>query len=98
MKLWQRQIVIIAAVSRRMSFWIAREELYDHDKDPYEWTNLADDPAYSETVTALREQLPKDHVPLVKTKPFDFFSAFTKTYHQEFRDEKLIERIRRERN
>ena len=23
------------------------EELYDHDKDPYEWTNLANDPAFA---------------------------------------------------
>ena len=25
-----------------------KEELYDHDKDPYEWTNLATDPKYEE--------------------------------------------------
>ena len=29
------------------------EELYDHDRDPYEWTNLADDAQYAETKARL---------------------------------------------
>ena len=71
------------------------EELYDHDKDPYEWTNLAGDPAYSETVAALRKRLPNNHVPLVKTKPFDF-RAQSQKYYKDFRDKKLIERIKKD--
>ena len=59
------------------------------------WTNLASDPPYSGTVAALREQLPKDHAALVKTKPFDF-RARSQKYHKEFRDKKLIERIKRD--
>ncbi|MFM1904179.1 MAG: Choline-sulfatase [Planctomycetota bacterium] len=33
------------------------EELYDHDGDPYEWTNLAADPAQKSTVQHLRNML-----------------------------------------
>jgi len=33
------------------------EELYDHDRDPNEWTNLAGDPAHAETRKKLREEL-----------------------------------------
>jgi len=33
------------------------EELYDITKDPFEWTNLADDPAYAKVKTELRRQL-----------------------------------------
>lgn len=34
-------------------------ELYDHDRDPRELTNLADDPAHAETVAELLQQLRK---------------------------------------
>jgi arylsulfatase A-like enzyme len=33
------------------------EELYDHTKDPYEWTNLAADPAHAQTKARLRRTL-----------------------------------------
>ncbi len=33
------------------------EELYDHDSDPYEWTNLADTPDFEKQTRALRRQL-----------------------------------------
>lgn len=33
------------------------EELYDHDNDPHEWTNLADDPAYASQKAELRALL-----------------------------------------
>jgi len=33
------------------------EELYDHNADPYEWTNLADDPQYSEVKAELKANL-----------------------------------------
>jgi arylsulfatase A-like enzyme len=42
-------------------------ELYDHDKDPHEYTNLAKDPAHAETLKDLRrrlaEKLPPFHQP-----------------------------------
>jgi len=71
------------------------EELYDHDKDPYEWTNLAGEPAYEEMVSTLRERLPRDPTPPVKTKPFDW-SAHSHKYHKEFREKKRMERIKRD--
>ena len=36
------------------------EELYDHDKDPWEWTNLAADPNCADVIAQLRPYLPKD--------------------------------------
>ena len=71
------------------------EELYDHDKDPHEWTNLARQPAYRDIVAALRKRLPKDPVPLAKTKPFDG-GAHVRRYNKEFREERLIKRIKRD--
>ena len=34
------------------------EELYDHDADPYEWTNLASDPTYADVKKSLMKHLP----------------------------------------
>jgi arylsulfatase A-like enzyme len=33
------------------------EELYDHDRDPHEWTNLAGDPEHAETRKKLRNEM-----------------------------------------
>lgn len=38
------------------------EELYDHQKDPYEFNNLANYPEYSEELKRLRTYLPKTNV------------------------------------
>ena len=35
------------------------QELYDHGKDPNEWTNLAGSPAYEEVITELKTALPE---------------------------------------
>jgi choline-sulfatase len=37
--------------------------LYDHDKDPHEWTNLAGDPKFADLKQDLKKYLPKDNVP-----------------------------------
>lgn len=38
------------------------EELYDHDRDPHEWTNLASDPATADVRAKLRGLLPRINV------------------------------------
>ncbi len=38
------------------------EELYNHDKDPYEWTNLAKDPQYASVKADLARFIPKVNV------------------------------------
>ncbi len=35
---------------------MATEELYDIENDPYEWKNLANDPAYAEQLKKLRDR------------------------------------------
>jgi arylsulfatase A-like enzyme len=47
------------------------EELYDHDRDPYEWKNLAGDAARAETKASLRKLLPgvnKPELPRAKAQ------------------------------
>ena len=39
------------------------EELYDHDKDPHEWTNLAKDPAFAGVKKDLAKFFPTTNVP-----------------------------------
>jgi arylsulfatase A-like enzyme len=39
------------------------EELYDHNQDPMEWKNLADDPQYAETKQRLAKWFPAKNAP-----------------------------------
>ncbi|MEM9015398.1 MAG: sulfatase [Verrucomicrobiota bacterium] len=41
------------------------EELYDHERDPNEWTNLAEDPSYAAVKEAHREWIPVESEPEV---------------------------------
>jgi arylsulfatase A-like enzyme len=43
------------------------EELYDHDNDPEEWTNLAGDPRYENVKIRLASYIPVDPAPLAET-------------------------------
>ncbi len=43
------------------------EELYDHDKDELEWSNLAGDPKYAEVKKDLAKWLPETNAPDVPT-------------------------------
>lgn len=39
------------------------EELYDHARDPHEWSNLADDPAYADVIEEHVRWLPEEDAP-----------------------------------
>jgi iduronate 2-sulfatase len=45
------------------------EELYDHDADPLEHTNLASNPEYKEVIARLRKHLPTHHEPNSPSNP-----------------------------
>ncbi len=45
------------------------EELYDHDSDPLEWTNLANNPKHAETRRQFAQWLPKTNVPEIEKQP-----------------------------
>ncbi len=42
------------------------EELYDHERDPREWTNLAEDPRYEQVKRELAAWLPRKNAPPMK--------------------------------
>ncbi|MGN6543525.1 MAG: sulfatase [Aureliella sp.] len=44
------------------------EELYDHQSDPYEWKNLADDPQHAKLKAELASHFPKVNRPAIKTE------------------------------
>ena len=51
---------------RYIRYYDGTEELYDHESDPYEWTNLAVEPVgdeYREVMDGLAEHLPEVNVP-----------------------------------
>jgi arylsulfatase A-like enzyme len=41
------------------------EELYDHERDPHEWTNLAEEPEHAATLARHRRWLPVLEAPAV---------------------------------
>ena len=52
---------------RYIRYYDGSEELYEHKQDPDEWTNLANNPEYTEVKERLAEKLPKNEVPLETT-------------------------------
>ena len=51
---------------RYIRYYDGSEELYLHEKDPDEWTNLADNPEYAADKQRLAAFLPEKEAPLVK--------------------------------
>ncbi len=46
------------------------EELYDHEKDPMEWNNLATDPEYARVKARLKKLIPKTNEPEGPDNPY----------------------------
>jgi len=66
-KQWERPVLITYGLNnhalraqrwRYVLYCDGGEELYDHDRDPHEWTNLASSPKYSSVKTELAKWLP----------------------------------------
>ena len=51
---------------RYIRYFDGGEELYDHQRDPQEWQNLAGHPDYAAVQTKLQAQLPDREAPLVR--------------------------------
>ncbi len=49
---------------RYIRYMDGAEEFYDHQNDPNEWTNQANNPKYAEQIAAHRQWLPKIDVPM----------------------------------
>ena len=43
------------------------EELYDHEADPEEWTDVAADPRHASVIQELASHIPENPAPMVKT-------------------------------
>ena len=52
---------------RYIRYSTGEEELYDHDTDPHEWTNLASCPEHTELKRKMAEWMPKAHVSASRT-------------------------------
>ncbi len=52
------------------------EELYDHQTDPWEHHNLANDATYNNQKSELQKHLPKINAPLVEKSSYDFNQYF----------------------
>jgi len=58
-------VAIISEHYRYIRYHDGSEELYDLEKDPHEWKNLAADPKYKETIARHKAFLPKTYHPLL---------------------------------
>jgi arylsulfatase A-like enzyme len=61
------------------------EELYDHQTDPHEWTNLAADPAHAAVKKRLAQWLPKTDAPNAPSKGAYRFDPKTYTWKRKAR-------------
>ena len=61
---------------RYVSYDDGSEELYDHENDPHEWTNLAGEKDHHETLVKLRAELPKRDAPFHDANSDDPINAW----------------------
>lgn len=61
------------------------EELFNHKKDPYEWTNLATDSRYDDVKSHLASFLPQDSVPTVEPRGLSCWADLDKEDMEQFR-------------
>ncbi len=55
---------------RYITYEDGTEELYDHTKDKWEWTNLADNPEYAAIKKKMRKEIPTHHEPMGAIEAF----------------------------
>jgi arylsulfatase A-like enzyme len=56
--LYDRYASIRTEQFRYIRYQDGQQELYDHEQDPHEWQNEADNPKYAETLKELNSKLP----------------------------------------
>ncbi len=66
---WKNNHAVKDQRYRYISYRDGTEELYDHDNDQNEWTNLADDPKYDDVKKRLAEWLPKTNAEHFQPEP-----------------------------
>jgi len=65
-----------ASTFRYIQYEDGTEELYDHEKDPNEWYNVADEKEYNKVKLQLRNQLPEKNVPWAEQSSYTFQPYF----------------------
>ena len=55
---------------RYITYEDGTEELYDHTKDKWEWTNLANNPEYAAIKKKMRGEIPAHHEPMGAIEAF----------------------------
>jgi arylsulfatase A-like enzyme len=63
------------------------EELYNHRRDPYEWTNLARDPSYDDVRAHYTSLLPEEEVPTAEPRGPSWWADRDKDDMEQFRTE-----------
>jgi hypothetical protein len=65
---WKGNPDVSAHAARPIRYADGGEELYEHQNDPNEWTNLANNPEFATIKTGLEKWLPKTDAPDLSSK------------------------------